>query len=98
MGGTEPPPTTAMHVGPDPTEQSCYQPPKFIFDRVSSGLGRGKVARHWSCGVRDVGVMMDWPRYSVREVVGVFPTVSALESAIQQLGIAGVNRAAISVL
>jgi len=36
--------------------------------------------------------------YSVREVVGVFPTVSALESAIQQVEIAGASRSAISVL
>jgi GNAT superfamily N-acetyltransferase len=36
--------------------------------------------------------------YATREVVGVFPTASALESAVEQLGIAGVDRAAISVL
>jgi hypothetical protein len=37
-------------------------------------------------------------RYAAREVVGVFPTASALETAVEQLEIAGVNRAAISVL
>jgi hypothetical protein len=37
-------------------------------------------------------------QYTVREVVGVFPTASALETAVEQLGLAGVNRAAISVL
>jgi ABC-type molybdate transport system ATPase subunit len=37
-------------------------------------------------------------RYVAREVVGVFPTASALETAVEQLEIAGVNRAAISVL
>jgi len=36
--------------------------------------------------------------YATREVVGVFPTASALETAVGQLEIAGVNRAAISVL
>lgn len=36
--------------------------------------------------------------YPVREVVGVFKTSDALESAIDQLGIAGVDRAAVSVL
>jgi len=36
--------------------------------------------------------------YAAREVVGAFPTASALESAVEQLGIAGVDRAAISVL
>jgi hypothetical protein len=36
--------------------------------------------------------------YTVREVVGVFPTAKALEIAVDQLGLAGVNRAAISVL
>jgi hypothetical protein len=37
-------------------------------------------------------------RYAAREVVGVFPTAEALEAAIEQLGIVGVDRAAISVL
>lgn len=36
--------------------------------------------------------------YTVCEVVGVFPTASALETAVEQLGLAGVNRVAISVL
>lgn len=36
--------------------------------------------------------------YSAREVVGVFETRDALENAVDQLGIAGVGRAAISVL
>jgi hypothetical protein len=36
--------------------------------------------------------------YSAREIVGVFPTSEALEAAVDQLEIAGVNRAAISVL
>ena len=36
--------------------------------------------------------------YAAREVVGVFPTASTLEAAVEQLEIAGVNRAAISVL
>jgi hypothetical protein len=36
--------------------------------------------------------------YPVREVVGVFPTASALETAVEQLELAGVSRAAISVL
>jgi hypothetical protein len=35
---------------------------------------------------------------TVREVVGVFPTASALDTVVEQLEIAGVNRAAISVL
>lgn len=34
----------------------------------------------------------------VREVVGVFHSASALETAVEQLGLAGVGRAAISVL
>ena len=37
-------------------------------------------------------------RYSVREVVGVFSTAIALETAVEQLELAGVTRAAISVL
>lgn len=37
-------------------------------------------------------------RYDAREVVGVFPTASALGTAVEQLEIAGVDRAAISVL
>jgi hypothetical protein len=37
-------------------------------------------------------------RYSAREVVGAFPTASALETAVEQLEITGVDRAAISVL
>ena len=37
-------------------------------------------------------------RYDAREVVGVFPIASALETAVEQLEIAGVDRAAISVL
>lgn len=36
--------------------------------------------------------------YTVREVVGVFDTASTLETAVEQLELAGVNRAAISVL
>jgi len=36
--------------------------------------------------------------YPTREVVGVFPSASALDTAVEQLGIAGVDRAAISVL
>lgn len=36
--------------------------------------------------------------YAAREVVGVFPTSNALEAAVEQLGIEGVDRAAISVL
>lgn len=36
--------------------------------------------------------------YAAREVVGAFPTADALENAVEQLGIGGVNRAAISVL
>jgi len=36
--------------------------------------------------------------YTVSEVVGVFPTADALETAVEQLELAGVNRAAISVL
>jgi hypothetical protein len=35
---------------------------------------------------------------SAREVVGAFPSAGALETAIEQLEIEGVNRAAISVL
>lgn len=44
---------------------------------------------------------MDQPgtmHYATREVVGVFPSTEALETAVEQLGIAGVDRAAISVL
>jgi hypothetical protein len=37
-------------------------------------------------------------RYAAREVVGAFPTAGALEKAVEQLEIAGVDRAAISVL
>lgn len=37
-------------------------------------------------------------RYSVREVVGVFPDLASLEKAVQQLEENGVDRAAISVL
>jgi hypothetical protein len=36
--------------------------------------------------------------YAAREVVGAFPSAAALENAVEQLGIAGVDRAAISVL
>ncbi len=35
---------------------------------------------------------------TVREVVGVFPTAGALETAVEQLGMAGVDRSLISVL
>ena len=34
----------------------------------------------------------------IREVVGVFHSASALDTAVEQLGLAGVDRAAISVL
>ena len=37
-------------------------------------------------------------RYAAREVVGAFPTSGALEQAVEQLEIAGADRAAISVL
>ncbi len=37
-------------------------------------------------------------RYDAREVVGVFATPDALDNAVEQLGLAGVGRAAISVL
>jgi hypothetical protein len=37
-------------------------------------------------------------RYEAREVVGAFPTSAGLETAIEQLEMAGVDRAAISVL
>jgi hypothetical protein len=37
-------------------------------------------------------------QYAVREVVGVFHSASALDTAIEQLELAGVGRAAISVL
>lgn len=37
-------------------------------------------------------------RFATREVVGVFPSSGALELAVDQLEIAGVDRAAISVL
>jgi hypothetical protein len=37
-------------------------------------------------------------QYATREVVGVFASAEALDGAIQELGFAGVNRAAISVL
>ncbi len=35
--------------------------------------------------------------YAAREVVAVFATPEAMEAAVEQLGIAGVDRAAISV-
>jgi hypothetical protein len=38
------------------------------------------------------------PQNIVREVVGVFPDPAALQAAVEQLGIAGIDRAAISVL
>jgi hypothetical protein len=37
-------------------------------------------------------------RYAAREVVGAFPTSAGLETAVEQLEIAGVDRTAISVL
>ena len=37
-------------------------------------------------------------RYAAREVVGAFPSAGALETAVEQLEVEGVNRAAISVL
>jgi hypothetical protein len=37
-------------------------------------------------------------RYALREVVGVFPNANALEAAVEQLEISGVDRAGISVL
>jgi hypothetical protein len=37
-------------------------------------------------------------RYVAREVVAVFPRPAALEAAVEQLGIAGIDRAAMSVL
>lgn len=36
--------------------------------------------------------------YEIREVVGLFPNAGALETAVEQLGIVGFDRAAISVL
>jgi len=39
----------------------------------------------------------DTAQNNVREVVGVFDTPAHLEAAVEQLGIAGIDRAAISV-
>jgi hypothetical protein len=46
----------------------------------------------------DVASEMTTTHYAACEVVGVFPTTAALEAAVEQLGIAGIDRAAISVL
>ena len=48
--------------------------------------------------MNDTSLALATEHYAAHEVVGVFPTVEAVDTAIAQLGFAGVSRAAISVL